>query len=1126
MLEKCIELKIPRAKGIPQGSLISVRVGSVRRQALYGSDRPYRFQGNYGKSELMKVDVYVPIAQARLLLDTGLSQTAWSQQLEVPPAFQRDQEAPAALLASALAPASGDMSIDFEFNRQGLEGDEACQGATSSVAAAFGDSFAAEAEERKAPDRPAAVPISETSAAKRHQVAIEAQPYFQQHEVLEVLRELLQVLIKEQPVDPYGFMIKVLENSKNQRAANAALRRPKRPESAPSCGRAQRPQSAARSRTPVEAQPSWAVSDPAAASDKKAVAEALPRPVAKPSVDDVLEAKLRTAFGGATNNGRLGAVLREVSPPSPHLQDVEGKEASEALPRHGAKPSADDALQAKLRATFGGAADSGELSAVLKEVRCPKAQSAAPDQSEALRPALPPPQDPPPPPVDPPMLPPTVGAQADSSKDGPKLSRQEQLEAIQDKLRANLVAKAREGALPQILADCGFGPIPRAASPCGVDSGTSSEAPSAIPTQNSCEVRPSAGAERSTETVVDSAGGDPISSIEAAPESPPPQSKPAPSVDVEVEEIPRDDRAVFQATQDVAKECASNLEALVLPLLEKATTPDTEAQSGKSPELKAQAVEAIREKLLQNILEKHVAGELEVSLQQGAENEAKEPSKAVGVLEVSADVRAIFARYASGDATWSYEDYQRFQSDTRDKDLEVLSKGELDEFLEIIGASKRGLDAAALAGLLAVVQKDAKKLLASLPATPGKAAEALSRDSPKPRVNTGFDLASAKASAPSGGAAAPGATSEDSGMEQFRSRLRDALTHAAKEDSLQSILQEAYNVSGGKPVATLGCTKRAPPATQRIEEATSGTAAASTVEASASTVAAADKPPPLTSTKTPPTVSVDTQRPKMPVVAARYVGPALGPGAASSGAKLGTVVSTPSSPSTSPAGKAVIAQPTVPARQLSSPESQGVIAQPLVQPQPASGQASKAEVMQPAGLAQTLPPPNQADRQAQSDTQLTAKAASATEEFRLQLQEGIIGNLRVVTQPSGSDSAQQAEEIRCQMRQALTEAMRAELAADMDSRTLALAGQTRPQVATDACVVTPTVAESKVVVGNGQRPAEESRKPSWGSEVGRLKDDTQSLKERTAQLEASMAALAQENKEIRQAAGLGEYSFK
>merc|ERR1740130_241603 len=130
----------------------------------------------------MKVDIYVPIAQARLMLDTRDSQALQSLKLEVPLAFQ------GALAASGMV--GGDMSIDLETN--------------TAVGA-------------KAPGRPVGAPVTRESSAKRHQVAIEAQPYFEQHEVLDTLRELLQVLIKEKPEDPYSFMIQVLENSKKAR---------------------------------------------------------------------------------------------------------------------------------------------------------------------------------------------------------------------------------------------------------------------------------------------------------------------------------------------------------------------------------------------------------------------------------------------------------------------------------------------------------------------------------------------------------------------------------------------------------------------------------------------------------------------------------------------------------------------------------------------------------------------------------------------------------------------------------------------------------------------------------------------------------------------------------------------
>lgn len=50
-------------------------------------------------------------------------------------------------------------------------------------------------------------------ARYRHHVAVEAQPYFEKHCIIDVVQSMLQSVIKEKPPDPFSYMISVLENS-------------------------------------------------------------------------------------------------------------------------------------------------------------------------------------------------------------------------------------------------------------------------------------------------------------------------------------------------------------------------------------------------------------------------------------------------------------------------------------------------------------------------------------------------------------------------------------------------------------------------------------------------------------------------------------------------------------------------------------------------------------------------------------------------------------------------------------------------------------------------------------------------------------------------------------------------
>jgi hypothetical protein len=198
-----MELKLIGSKGIPEGSIVSIKVGTVRRQAPVGSDRPYRFSGlSHGKQQ-MKVDVYAPAAQARLLIE------------------------PCEAKCSVKLDASRIDAMDKLLDLEGMFLDFAVSGCQSDGSVAEGEANVVQVS------RPSSAQ-SDRSAARRHQVALEVQPYFEQHNLMDVMQTLLQGMIKEKPDDPYSYMIRVLENSRNASAGAAQPVPRQRPSSAPS----------------------------------------------------------------------------------------------------------------------------------------------------------------------------------------------------------------------------------------------------------------------------------------------------------------------------------------------------------------------------------------------------------------------------------------------------------------------------------------------------------------------------------------------------------------------------------------------------------------------------------------------------------------------------------------------------------------------------------------------------------------------------------------------------------------------------------------------------------------------------------------------------------------------------
>lgn len=206
--EDGMELRLIDSHGLPAGSLVSIRVGAIRRQAMLNSNRPYRFSDCKGKQQ-MKVDIYAPIAHARLLIDPCEARV----NLELDPPPQAVGEAPISnMFNSGCYGGRGNMNLDFEVGP--ISKDGRCDEGHYSDGGGF-------------------VPGDKGSnvmnyGARREQVKKEAQPYFEQHSLIEVMQTLLQAVIKEKPVDPYGYMIRVLQNS----AKAAQGKRSNRPHSA------------------------------------------------------------------------------------------------------------------------------------------------------------------------------------------------------------------------------------------------------------------------------------------------------------------------------------------------------------------------------------------------------------------------------------------------------------------------------------------------------------------------------------------------------------------------------------------------------------------------------------------------------------------------------------------------------------------------------------------------------------------------------------------------------------------------------------------------------------------------------------------------------------------------------
>lgn len=148
------EIAIVSYTGIPGDALLSVRAGTVRRQATVNSGKTYKFPKIGVTESPVKVDVYQPIGTAYLVMKPG-------------------EDRYNAVFTGKLADG---MSCEFEIRSEG-----------------FDDPLEKERE----------VQQTANDAAKEKE---DAQEYLQRHALMTFVQAALQTVIKERPEDPYAHM--------------------------------------------------------------------------------------------------------------------------------------------------------------------------------------------------------------------------------------------------------------------------------------------------------------------------------------------------------------------------------------------------------------------------------------------------------------------------------------------------------------------------------------------------------------------------------------------------------------------------------------------------------------------------------------------------------------------------------------------------------------------------------------------------------------------------------------------------------------------------------------------------------------------------------------------------------
>jgi len=161
-----LEINLLAKNGISDDAILSVRAGTVRRQALINSGRPFRFPKSSLDGNPIKIDVMQTVGSAYLVLNPT------SEQYKV--SFDKDSQISAELSVRRLADGAG-------------------------------------------------AEVKEEPAAKEMAVsAKDAKDYLESHQILQFVQAVLQTVIKERPAEPYGYMAKHFHSGYDQGEAKAS----------------------------------------------------------------------------------------------------------------------------------------------------------------------------------------------------------------------------------------------------------------------------------------------------------------------------------------------------------------------------------------------------------------------------------------------------------------------------------------------------------------------------------------------------------------------------------------------------------------------------------------------------------------------------------------------------------------------------------------------------------------------------------------------------------------------------------------------------------------------------------------------------------------------------------------
>ncbi|CAK0900987.1 unnamed protein product [Prorocentrum cordatum] len=287
-----MEVALLKHNNLPEDAILSIRAGTVRRQAACNSGRPFRFPKSAEEAAVpLKIDILKQVGSAYLVLKPG------TDQYKV--LFPKD-------------PAG----MELEVKVMKLDG-------AAAVAAGA--------------DKEVEDPKDAANGAKA------AKDYLEQHQVLQFVQGVLQTVIKEKPEDPFGYMARHFMGGYDA-SAPPPPPPPAVPAPAEKAQSAEAPAPAAEEVkpevapvAPAEAKPAEAPAPPAPAAE-----EAKPAEAPAPAAEEAKPAEAPAPAAEEAKPAEAPAPITEEAKPA----KAAAPEAKEAKPAEAPAPAAEEAKPA------------------------------------------------------------------------------------------------------------------------------------------------------------------------------------------------------------------------------------------------------------------------------------------------------------------------------------------------------------------------------------------------------------------------------------------------------------------------------------------------------------------------------------------------------------------------------------------------------------------------------------------------------------------------------------------------------------------------------------------------------------------------------------------------------------